>query len=256
MCENNKLRNAKFDTFALTHRGLVRAVNEDRYYLKRLGADAMLLAMMDGMGGGPAGSAAAETMREALREYPSGAPDPEKALYDLVVATSEAILAMVRAKPALEGMGTTVTATHLSSGVARWVQVGDTRLYVVRRGQLIQVTTDQTLVQLLVEEGRMTKDEARTHPYSNLLDQCVGCPMCEPVTGATPVESGDLLVFTTDGLHDALSENGFREILVGPYASLKERAAALIQAGLETGGKDNMTVVMAAISGASQNGRA
>ena len=236
------------ETVALTHRGLVREVNEDRYYVKRLGTDAMLLAMMDGMGGGPAGSAAAETMREALREYPPRASDPEKTLCDLVVAASEAILGMVRNNPALEGMGTTATATHLVNGVAHWVHVGDTRFYLLRCGELSQVTTDQTLVQVLVEEGRISGDEARTHPYNHLLDQCVGCPMCEPVTGSLRIEHGDLLLYTTDGLHDALSEDDFREIMIAPHASLEDKAAAFIQAGLGTGGKDNLTVVMAAIS--------
>ncbi len=77
-------------------------------------------------------------------------------------------------------MGTTVTATVLSNGTAHWAHVGDTRFYVFRQGRLIQVTTDQTMAQFLVEEGRITPDEARTHPYGHLLDQCVGCPDCEP----------------------------------------------------------------------------
>ncbi len=77
----------------LTHRGLVREVNEDRHYVKCLDEQTMLMAVVDGMGGGPAGSAAAEAMREALTEYPVAAPHPEKALSDLVITASEAILA-------------------------------------------------------------------------------------------------------------------------------------------------------------------
>ncbi len=235
------------ETFALSHRGLVREVNEDRYYIKRLGARSLLLAVADGMGGGPAGSAAAETMREALTEYPVAALDPEKALAELVVAASEAILEIARDNPALEGMGTTVTATHLANGVAHWVHVGDTRFYVFRRGKLIQVTTDQTMAQFLVEEGRISKDEARTHPYGHLLDQCVGCPDCVPVSGSLTVERGDLLLFSTDGLHDALSEDEMIAILASPRASLKEIGASFLQAGLDTGGKDNLTLVLAAV---------
>ena len=189
--------------------------------------------------------AAAETMREALTEYPVAAPNPEQALYDLVVKTSEAILGMVHQNPALEGMGTTVTATLIANGTAFWVHVGDTRLYVFRGERLIQVTTDQNMVQLLIEEGRLTKDEARTHPYAQLLDQCVGCPDCDPATGSLPIESGDLLLYTTDGLHDALPEHEIVEMLAAPHASLKEIADALLQAGLDTGGQDNMTLVIA-----------
>ena len=145
---------------ALTHRGLVREVNEDRHYVKCLDEQTLLMAVVDGMGGGPAGSAAAEAMREALTEYPVGAPHPEQALSKLVVTASEAILEIAHDNPALEGMGTTVTATVLSNGTAHWAHVGDTRFYVFRQGRLIQVTTDQTMAQLLVEEGR----EGSRHP--------------------------------------------------------------------------------------------
>jgi protein phosphatase len=247
MNENKVSIGAETETYARSHRGLVREVNEDRHYINRLDSGALLLAVVDGMGGGPAGSAAAETMREALTEYPQEATDPAKALSELVVAASEAILEIAHDNPALEGMGTTVTASYLSNGMAHWVHVGDTRLYVFRRGELIQVTTDQTMAQLLVEEGRITRDEARTHPYGHLLDQCVGCPGCEPVTGSLPIESGDLLLFSSDGLHDALAANEMIAILTAPHASLADMAEAFMQAGLDTGGKDNMTLVLASI---------
>lgn len=230
----------------LTHRGLVREVNEDRHYVKCLDGQALLMAVVDGMGGGPAGSAAAEIMREALTEYPADAPHPAQALSDLVVAASEAILAIARDDPALEGMGTTVTATVLSNGTAHWVHVGDTRFYVFRQGRLTQVTTDQTMAQLLVEEGRLTPDEARTHPYGHLLDQCVGCPNCDPVTGSLRIEPGDLLLQSTDGLHDALSARKIAAILRSPHASVDEIARLLIQAALDAGGADNVTLVLVA----------
>jgi serine/threonine protein phosphatase PrpC len=232
---------------ALTHRGLVREVNEDRHYVKCLDEQTLLMAVVDGMGGGPAGSAAAEAMREALTEYPVAAPHPEQALSNLVITASEAILAIAHDNPALEGMGTTVTATVLSNGTAHWAHVGDTRFYVFRQGRLIQVTTDQTMAQLLVEEGRLTPDEARTHPYGHLLDQCVGCPDCDPVTGSLPIEPGDLLLHTTDGLHDALSEREIIDILTSSHASIDKKAAALISAGLDSGGHDNMTVILTSI---------
>jgi len=232
---------------ARTNRGLVREVNEDRYYVKCLDGQALLMAVVDGMGGGPAGSAAAEIMREALTEYPAYAPHPEKALSDLVVSASEAILGIARDDPALEGMGSTVTATYLSNGVAHWVHVGDTRFYVFRQGRLIQVTTDQTMAQLLVEEGQLTKDEARTHPYNHLLDQCVGCPMCEPETGSLRIEKGDVLLHTTDGLHDGIPENEITKILVSSQDATEGVAESLIQAALDAGGEDNMTIVMALV---------
>lgn len=238
---------SEIKTVARTHRGLVREVNEDRYYVKCLDGQDLLMAVVDGMGGGPAGSAAAEIMREALTEYPVEAPHPEQALSNLVVTASEAILEFAREDPALEGMGTTVTATYLCNGTAHWVLVGDTRFYVFRRGRLIQVTTDQTMAQLLVDEGRITPDEARTHPYGHLLDQCVGCPMCEPETGSLPIEKGDILLHTTDGLHDGIPENEIINILAASHASVEALAESLIQAALDAGGQDNITLVLASV---------
>jgi len=118
---------------------------------------------------------------------------------------------------------------------------------VFRQGRLIQVTTDQTMAQLLVEEGRITRDEARTHPYGHLLDQCVGCPMCEPETGSLRIEKGDILLHSTDGLHDGIPENVITTILDAPHASLEALAEALIQAALDAGGLDNITLVLAAV---------
>jgi len=234
-------------TVARTHRGLVREANEDRYYVKCLNGQALLMAVVDGMGGGPAGSAAAEIMREALTEYPVYAPHPEQALSGLVVSASEAILGIARDDPALEGMGSTVTATFLSNGIAHWVHVGDTRFYVYRRGRLTQVTTDQTMAQLLVDEGRLTKDEARTHPYNHLLDQCVGCPGCEPETGSLRIEKGDILLHTTDGFHDGIPENEIIKILVSSHDAVEGVAESLIRTALDAGGEDNMTIVMALV---------
>ena len=125
---------------ALTHRGLVREVNEDRHYVKCLDGQTLLMAVVDGMGGGPAGSAAAEAMREALTEYPVGAPHPEQALSKLVVTASEAILEIAHDNPALEGMGTTVTATvpalvERDPGSGEELQAADTWPVRHRRGE-------------------------------------------------------------------------------------------------------------------------
>jgi len=238
---------SQIQTAALTHPGLVRRANEDRYYVKCLDDRSLLVAVADGMGGGPAGGEAADTMREALMRLSTPVRDPGQALVDAVMTASETILESVRDDPQREGMGTTVTATFITNGVAHWVHVGDTRFYVFREGRLIQVTVDQTLVQVLVEEGRITADQARTHPYNHLLDQCVGCPMCTPETGEFPIQNGDLLLHTSDGLHDALSQEQMTAMLSSPDGTLEDKAAMLIQAALDRGGRDNMTVVTAAV---------
>ena len=230
-----------------THTGLVRNDNQDRLYVKCLDEQSLLMAVADGMGGGPAGGEAAAIMCDALTRMSGPIRDPEQALRDAVMTASNTILGLVRENPEREGMGTTATVTYLSNGEVQWVHVGDTRFYVFRRGGLIQVTVDQTMAQLLVEEGRITADQARTHPYNNLLDQCVGCPMCEPEAGSFSIHQGDILLHTTDGLHDALSKAEMEHILASHQDSVKEMANALIQAALDTGGKDNVTVLLAAV---------
>jgi protein phosphatase len=241
------LSRVDIEVIARTHPGLVREVNEDRHYVAWLDEHALLMAVVDGMGGGPAGSAAAETVRQALTSITAETPDPEQALAEVLVLASEAIGEYAEGKQILEGMGATVTATYLCNGMAYWVHVGDTRLYIFRRGRLIQVTTDQTMAQLLVEEGRISADEARTHPYGQLLDQCVGCPMCEPVTGSLALESGDLLLHSTDGLHDALSEKDIIAILTSSHPTVGDTAEALLQAALVASGQDNITLVLSTV---------
>ena len=231
---------------ALTHLGLVREVNEDRHYVKCLEGKGLLMAVVDGMGGGPAGSAAAETVRQALKDFSADGPHPGQMLAEIIVAASEAILETAEKDHTLEGMGATVTATYVADGVAHWAHVGDTRFYVFRGGRLIQVTVDQNMAQLLVEEGRITPDEARTHPYNQLLDQCVGCPMCAPETGQFHIQKGDWLLYTTDGLHDAISGDDLLRLMSSPNGSVQDKAQSLLQAALDAGGPDNITLVMAA----------
>jgi protein phosphatase len=233
------------DHAALTDLGKGREVNEDRYYVKCLDDQTLLMGVVDGMGGGPAGSAAAETVRQALASFEACSPHPEQTLADLLIAASDAIQEFAQGHTTLEGMGATVTATFLSNGAAHWAHVGDTRFYVFRRGVLIQVTVDQNMAQLLVDEGRITPDQARTHPYGSLLDQCVGCPDCEPMTGTFPIEKGDLLLHSTDGLHDALSVRQLTDILSSLHRSAEDKARSLVQAALEAGGADNITVIVA-----------
>ena len=233
--------------FALTDLGNSREVNEDRYYVQCLDGRFLLMGVVDGMGGGPAGFAAAETVRQALASFEACAPHPEQALAEVIVAAGDALHEFSQGHNLLEGMGATVTAAYLSNGTAYWAHVGDTRFYIFRRGGLIQVTVDQNMAQLLVEEGSITADQARSHPYGSLLDQCVGCPECEPETGKFPIEKGDLLLLSSDGLHDAISARQLADILSSANHSVEEKARSLVKAALDAGGVDNITVVVALV---------
>ena len=228
---------------AISHIGKKRTINEDRYLIRELGKNAILLAVADGMGGGARGDLAAEFMVERLTAMNPGKEGVERRLTDVVRDADKALFSMAEREPELEGMGTTVTGCLISGNRAWWVQVGDSRLYLLRQGIIRQVTVDQNMVQFLIDEGDITLQEARNHPARHLLDQCVGCGHCEPETGSMVVEAGDLLLFATDGLHEDLSLTAINALLYSD-THVRDKAGALIQGALRGGGNDNITVVV------------
>jgi protein phosphatase len=233
-------------TIALTHIGRVRKRNEDRYVIRKTANGSFLLAVADGMGGEAAGDHAAEMMTERLTSLDFEVDDRESTLSQAVKDISVVIQNEGKSDPQLEGMGTTVTGVLVADGMAHYVHVGDTRIYLLRHKELIQVTKDQNWAQFLVDEGEITLEEAKNHALRNVLDQCVGCKDCEPETGRFSVERGDILMLSTDGLHGEVPNGTIVGILISDR-TIEEKAQALITAALSTGGKDNITVVLAEI---------
>jgi PPM family protein phosphatase len=232
---------------AATHVGR-RQTNQDRYLIRRMADGATLVAVADGMGGHAGGEEAATRVIDALQAIePNGSHFPS----DLVAAildAGEAIRRMSEDIPELEGMGTTLTAAVLDGPTLSWTHVGDSRLYVLHGDALEQVTVDQTLVQGLVEAGVITPEAARTHPMRHMIDQCVGCPECEPERGCRSIAPGDLLMLCTDGLHDILRVRDILAVLHGRNGTpltLEDMARALVRAALDRGASDNVTVVLA-----------
>jgi len=233
-------------TFASIHTGLVRKKNEDRYLIREITGGSILLAVADGMGGETAGDYAAELTLSIMADVQQGAIKNEQQLSQLVKIADRAITDKVEVNAALEGMGSTVTCVLISDSIFYWAHVGDSRLYVLREKELTQVSTDQNMAQFLLEEGDITTEEARFHPSQNQLDQCVGCGDCIPETGRMGIKSGDLLILTTDGLHGEISTETISSIL-NSSTDIETKAKFLIQAALDAGGKDNMTIVIAEI---------
>jgi PPM family protein phosphatase len=232
--------------FALTHIGRVRKRNEDRYVIRKMANGFFLFAVADGMGGEAAGDYAAEMMRERLTSLDFEADDRENALSQAVKDISVAIQNEGKRDPQQEGMGTTVTGALVRDGMAHYVHVGDTRIYLLHDKELIQVTRDQNWAQFLVDGGEITLEEAKTHALRNVLEQCVGCRDCEPEMGRFRVECGDMLMLSTDGLHGEVPTRTIVGILISDR-TIEDKAQALITAALSTGGKDNITVVLAEI---------
>jgi PPM family protein phosphatase len=230
-------------TATATHAGQ-RHSNQDRSLVRSLWNGAMLLAVADGMGGHAGGEEAADRMVEDLGRFAISPERPLDDLGEIIHASGERIRRIGAAMPEFEGMGTTLTAAMVSGSSLHWAHVGDSRLYVLHSGVLHQITVDQTLVQGLIDDGVITAEEARTHPLRHMLDQCVGCPECVPERGEQELHPGDLVLLSTDGLHDTLMQQEISELL-REQAGLQATAEALVRKALERGSRDNITVVLA-----------
>jgi PPM family protein phosphatase len=222
--------------------GLLREGNEDSAY-----AGPRLLAVADGMGGHAAGEVASAVTIASMAELDSSQPadDMLEALSSAVAAANARLQEMIIANPAVEGMGTTLTALFWSDGHAAVCHIGDSRGYLLREGELYQITHDHTLVQSLVDEGRISADDVSTHPQRSLLLRALdGRSVAEPDLSVHDSEAGDRYLLCSDGLSGVVSDETLRETL----ATIGEPEAAtrqLIELALHGGGPDNITCIVA-----------
>jgi len=225
---------------AHSDRGLVRANNEDSVY-----AGARLLALADGMGGHAAGEVASQLVIAALAHLDDDEPggDLLAKLDAAVRAGNAAIAAQVEMEPELEGMGTTLTAILFAGNRIGLVHIGDSRGYLLRDGELTQITKDDTFVQTLVDEGRITREEAHSHPQRSLIMRALTGHEVEPTLTMREARAGDRYLLCSDGLSDPVSDETILEAL--QISDVSEAAYRLIELALRGGGPDNVTVVVA-----------
>ena len=222
--------------------GLLREGNEDSAY-----AGPRLLAVADGMGGHAAGEVASSLTITSMAKLDSEPPggDMLAELSSAVAAANTRLQEMIIADPAVEGMGTTLTALLWSDGHAAVCHIGDSRGYLLRDGELYQITHDHTLVQSLVDEGRISADDVSTHPQRSLLLRALdGRSVAEPDLSVHDGEPGDRYLLCSDGLSGVVSDETLRETLVtieDPEAVTRE----LIELALRGGGPDNITCIVA-----------
>jgi serine/threonine protein phosphatase PrpC len=220
--------------------GLVRSNNEDSVY-----AGARLLALADGMGGHAAGEVASQLVIAALAHLDDDEPggDLLAKLDSAVHAGNSAIAAQVEMEPDLDGMGTTLTAILFAGNRIGMVHIGDSRGYLLRDGELTQITKDDTYVQTLVDEGRITREEAHSHPQRSLIMRALTGHEVEPTLTMREVRIGDRYMLCSDGLSDPVSEETIQDALQIP--DVTDSADRLIELALRGGGPDNVTVVVA-----------
>ena len=268
---------------ANTDVGRVRSGNEDNYLVLDLstqrawtgtdgdapptemlrfdvGDRGVVLVVSDGMGGALAGDVASrmavETVRDMLAgdEEEEGGCGPDSPLVEcLRNATDYANFAIHRRSqedPQCSGMGATLTAAAITSDGVSLLQVGDSRGYVIRGGQIKLATKDQSLVQQLVDVGQISEQEAETHMFRNVILQALGAqPELQPVTGRVRLFRDDLLLLCSDGLSGKLRAEDMLRIVEESDGDLARACAALIEEANERGGEDNITVVLARLTG-------
>jgi PPM family protein phosphatase len=222
-----------------SHTGKIRKNNEDAVFPRSSGESQgpAVLMVADGMGGHVAGEVASRLAINA-------AASSDLAPADRIAAANRAIREEVARQPDLEGMGTTLTLVELQpDAVASFGHVGDTRAYIYKDGELVQLTEDHTVAAEYVTLGQITAEEAFDHPQSHMLTRCLGLTGFVDVDEMTlDLEPGDRLLICSDGLSSMVSDDAIADTLADGTA--EEAAWKLVDVANGAGGHDNITVIV------------
>ncbi|HZJ82901.1 MAG TPA: Stp1/IreP family PP2C-type Ser/Thr phosphatase [Clostridia bacterium] len=237
-----------------SHKGKVRKSNEDYYYIPQEGRTTAIAMVADGMGGHNAGEKASRMAVEAIIELATEESDtiikePLKFIEESIKASNNKIFSFSTNNEEYTGMGTTLVLALFHKDNVYIGHVGDSRGYLIRNGEAIQLTKDHSLVQELLDNGSITLDEVEGHPQKNIITRALGTDErvendCYELT----LQADDIIVLCTDGL--ILHVDLQKEIkLFQSIESMQELASILVEQALERGGLDNITVVAAKYSG-------
>jgi PPM family protein phosphatase len=222
--------------------GLLREGNEDSAY-----AGPHLLAIADGMGGHAAGEVASSVAISALEGLDEEVPTDQllDALAAAVASANSTLHEMSIEDPSVEGMGTTLTALLWSAGTIAICHIGDSRAYLLRDGDFHQITRDHTLVQSLVDDGRLSPAQAATHPQRSLVMRALQSGTeAEPDLSLIEAKAKDRYLLCSDGLSDVVSEDTLRDTLTR-IADRDQVVTQLIELAIRGGGPDNITCIVA-----------
>jgi PPM family protein phosphatase len=226
-------------TAALSHPGRRRRHNEDAYVV-----EPPLFAVADGMGGAKAGEVASGLAASAVQESGNDGQSGEARVEALISEANRRVFMRASEDREASGMGTTMTVALVEDDRVAFGHVGDSRAYLIRDGQLEQLTDDHSLVAELVRSGRLTPEEAETHPQRSVITRALGTEADVDVdTFSIPVEPGDLFLLCSDGLTSMVDDQTILGAVEANRGNLEEAAKALVNAANRGGGEDNITVV-------------
>ncbi len=240
----------RFTCAARTDVGVVRSGNEDTYLME---PDRGLFVVADGMGGHAAGEVASEMAARLIAEgfRPVRGMSDDELMAQMVAAirsANAAIFERTLQEHDKRGMGTTVTTLSLLPRRYLIGQVGDSRAYLLRGSTLTQITKDHSYVQEQVDAGRLSPEEARVHPYANVITRCVGSNGdVVPDLYIGTLEADDLLLLASDGLTGMMEDEDLQALLE-EGGSLEDQVDRLIAEANRRGGLDNITVILVSIA--------
>ncbi|MGN1326854.1 MAG: Stp1/IreP family PP2C-type Ser/Thr phosphatase [Clostridia bacterium] len=236
--------------FAKTDIGKERKSNEDFYYISKPEDKIKLFILADGMGGYNAGEVASRMATETVRDYiqkhfeenKSTKEEIEQLLRDGIEYANTVVYKKAQSKKDLNGMGTTLDVCLIYNSKIYIGHLGDSRVYRIRKNFMRKLTKDHSYVQTLIEDGKITKEEALTHPKRNMLTKALGCtPIAEPDIYTKTFIKDDIILMSSDGLTNMVKENDIYNII----RENKENAAEnLVKQANDNGGYDNITVVI------------
>lgn len=229
---------------ALTDTGRQRRGNEDSFF-----EAPPLFAVADGMGGAQAGEVASHLAVECLGQGLGDGASTEERLARVAHAANARIHELSRRDRERAGMGTTLTAVRVDDDDLAVAHVGDSRLYRVRHGELERLTRDHTLVQALIDQGKLDEASAAVHPQRSVITRALGPePAVEVDTQSVRLRDGDMFLLCSDGLTGMVDEETLGRIVSGSEG-LREAGERLIDAANAAGGRDNITVVLFRVEG-------
>jgi serine/threonine protein phosphatase PrpC len=274
------------ETHATSHIGRVRKGNEDNYLLLNISAakawmssqdpeefviesqrfevddSGVILAVSDGMGGALAGEVASQMAVETVsRKFLDD--DPERtispgdfsnsligSLYEATLYANHLIHQQGRSDPQYQGMGATFTGIAITPETVDLIQIGDSRAYLVRAGNIYQITKDQSLVQQLIDANQISAEEAETHALKNVILQALGAQSeIFPVSARLIPNRDDIILICSDGLSGKVGGVEMQRIILEKFNQLEMACAELVRKANENGGEDNITVILAKLSG-------
>jgi protein phosphatase len=224
---------------ATTDTGRKRRRNEDAYVVAP-----PLFAVADGMGGAQAGEVASKLAAAALEDTDPGALSAPDRVESLIQEANRRVHERSTADPSTSGMGTTMTVAIVEGSTVTIGHVGDSRAYLVRDGRLEQLTEDHSLVNELLKSGKLTPEEAVTHPQRSVITRAVGTDPDVDVDSFTiDAQDGDVFLLCSDGLTDMVDDEDILDVAASYPHDLDRVTKSLVSAANRGGGEDNITVV-------------